>query len=151
VAEARTCKRALRWRPTVGQTAASVLLASSSSPYKTLLPLQLRVFRAPKSGNRNARGFLAISPAYRDFANGINGCAGFKAVPHTGQTGWAVRFRRVFCSSRQKSPTQSLMMLASIVFKSTMAMECGFARYSAPGFKINVLPRRCCSATCVWP
>jgi hypothetical protein len=78
-------KSTLRWRPTVGQTAASFHLASSSSPYQTLLPLQLRVFRAAKSGNRNVHGFPAIYSAHRDLPNGINGYTGFKEAPQTRQ------------------------------------------------------------------
>ena len=64
----RTCKRALRWRPAVRQTVATIRVA-----YKRPLPNLicrlsfLRVFRASISGNRNVHGFPAFYPACRVF------------------------------------------------------------------------------------
>jgi hypothetical protein len=73
VAEARTCKRALRWRPAVGQTAATIPVACSGRSLTNFCCLSLlSVFRAPTSGNRNACGFRANYPACTFFPNETN-------------------------------------------------------------------------------
>jgi hypothetical protein len=78
VAEARTCKRALRWRPVARVSSCAVRCASAAIP-NLLPPLLLRLFRSPKSGNRNVHGFPANCPPLRCFANGMTDRFGFSA------------------------------------------------------------------------
>jgi hypothetical protein len=99
-------KSALRWRPTVGQTASSILLDNSRQSLPTLLPLQLRVFRAPNSGNRNVHGFPANYPACPVLPNEINDCDGFYDGLQTGHRTLVAILRRAVCRARSLGPSQ---------------------------------------------
>jgi hypothetical protein len=79
VAVARTCKRALRWRPAVRPTAARILSHQAAVLNLSCRLSFVRVFRAPKSGNRNVHGIQANYPSVRLFPNEMKGRFDFSA------------------------------------------------------------------------
>jgi hypothetical protein len=74
-------KEQLRWRPAVGQTAATIHVACSGYSLTNVCCLSfVRLFRAPSSGNSKPRGFPANYPSFRFFLDETAGSYGFAAT-----------------------------------------------------------------------